>query len=278
MYKHKHVILRGVLHEHEKAEKGKVKWMTATLLRLDVTIAVDMTVVAVGVTVGVAVHVAVDMGHRGGLVAEVLLAVGIVGHHPGAALFSDLHLGLVALVVLCPDGGEEVDGEAEDVKGVDEGDDPLENGSDVAVLCLLRDTEDDAQADFNDDESKLDPERVGEDRVLAVVDTQALVLPADEDGTDNVANDEHSQEDLVKTVVVDVVEDGQENQTSCTGDGGDDAAPRVDLLPNRRVAVKLAGVTQVALEDESQVKRDDGHGAHCDEHGLKRLGADIYMC
>jgi hypothetical protein len=42
--------------------------------------------------------------------------------------------------------------------------------------------------------------------------------------------------------------------------------------------VKLAGVTQVALEDESQVKRDDGHGAHCDEHGLKRLGADIYMC
>lgn len=45
--------------------------------------------------------------------------------------------------------------------------------------------------------------------MLAVVDSQALILPADEDGADNVANDEYSQADVVHSVVVVVVVNGE---------------------------------------------------------------------
>lgn len=202
--------------------------------------------------------IAVDMGCAGcWLTAEVLLALSsTIAHGPwlGATLLSHLHLGLVTLVVLGADGGQEVDEEAEHVPGVYEGNDPFEYSGDIPVIVQLGNTENDAETDLSDDEGKLDPEGDAEDRVLAVVDSQALVLPANEDGAHNVPNDEDAQADVVHPVVVVVVVDGQEDQTNCTHDRCDCTKQRVDLLPDRRVARKLAGVTQVALKDEGEVK------------------------
>lgn len=54
--------------------------------------------------------------------------------------------------------------------------------------------------------------------MLTVMNTEALILPADEDGADDVANDEDSKEDVVETVVVPIIEDGEEDETGSTGD------------------------------------------------------------
>lgn len=111
--------------------------------------------------------------------------------------------------------------------------------------------------------------------MLAVVDSQALILPADEDRADNVANDEHSQADVVHAVVVVVVVDGEEDKTDSAYDRSNDTQQRVDLLPDRCVRRKLAGMAHVTLGDEGEVKGHNSHRGHGDEHGLKVLCTDI---
>lgn len=55
-------------------------------------------------------------------------------------------------------GRVEVDVEGEDVKGEDEGDDPLEHGAGVVVAREGARDEGDGEEDFDDDEGQLDPE------------------------------------------------------------------------------------------------------------------------
>jgi hypothetical protein len=90
-------------------------------------------------------------------------------------------------VVLRPYAGEQVDEEGKDVEGEDEGDEPLEDGGSVAVAGRVADAETDGHSDFDQDEGELDPEGDAEHAVVAVVDPEALVLCADEDGGDDVA-------------------------------------------------------------------------------------------
>jgi len=92
------------------------------------------------------------------------------------------------------------------------------------------------------DEGELHPEGDAEDRVLAVVDSKALVPPAGEDGADDVANNEHAQANVVHFVVVVVIVDREKDEANCTHDRSDDAYQRVDLLPDRCVGCKLAGM------------------------------------
>lgn len=94
----------------------------------------------------------------------------------------------------------------------------------------------------NNDEGELHPEGDAEDRVLAVVDSKALVPPAGEDGADDVANNEHPQADVVHSVVVVVIVDREKDEANCAHDRSDDAYQRVDLLPDRCVGRKLAGM------------------------------------
>lgn len=99
----------------------------------------------------------------------------------------ELGVRVAALVVLCADGGDEVDGEAPDVEGVDEGDDPFEDGGRVPPRLAVADAEADGHAELDDDEGELEPEGDAQDAVLSVVDSEALVFPADEDGREDVS-------------------------------------------------------------------------------------------
>ena len=126
-------------------------------------------------------------------------------------------------MVLATYGGQEIDEEAKHVPSVNEGNDPFEHSGYVPVVVLLSDPKDDTEADLSDYEGELDPKGDSEDRVLAVVDTQTLVLPTDEDCANNIANNEDSQADVVHPIVVVVVEDGEEDQTDCAYNSSDDA-------------------------------------------------------
>ncbi len=66
-------------------------------------------------------------------------------------------------------GGEEVDVEREDVKGEDEGDDPLEHGGGVGGLCEVAGCEGDGEDHLDDDKDELDPEGDAQDSVRAEV-------------------------------------------------------------------------------------------------------------
>lgn len=173
--------------------------------------------VAVGEVVGVATAVCVSVGVAIGLwyghlrvATVVLLAVcrAIWCSH-WTTLLQHLHLGLLGLVVLGARGGEEVDEEAGDVEAVDVRNGPLKDSSDVPNSLLRADAECDGQADFGDDEKQLDPEGDSQDGMLAVMDTQALVLPAYENSTDNVAYNKDSQENVVQRSIVFAIEDGE---------------------------------------------------------------------
>lgn len=111
--------------------------------------------------------------------------------------------------------------------------------------------------------------------MLAEVDAEALVLPANEDGTDDIAYDENSEEDVVQAVVVDAVEDGKEDEACAASDGGHDADAAIDFLPDGCVGREFTGMPQPSLKDEGNVKTDDGYGGHGDEEGLEALRADI---
>lgn len=126
------------------------------------------------------------------------------------------------------------------------------------------------------DEGELHPEGDAKDRVLAIVDSKALVLPTDEDGADDVADNEHAQADVMHSVVVVVIEDRKQDKANCAHDRSDDAYQRVDLLPDRCVGCKLAGVAQITLKDEGKIEGNNSDRGHSDEHGLEVLGTNIW--
>ena len=92
------------------------------------------------------------------------------------------------LRISCASCRQEVRYEAPDIEDVDQRDDPLEDSADVVVFVFLSDGEDNGERDFGEDEEQLDPEGDAQDAVFAEVDAEALVLGADEDGADNVAD------------------------------------------------------------------------------------------
>lgn len=71
------------------------------------------------------------------------------------------------------------------------------------------------------------------------------------------------------------VEDGEQNEARCAGNGRNDRTYAINLLPDRRVGGELAGVSQPALENEGEIEGDDGYGGHGNEEGFKPLCADI---
>lgn len=92
-------------------------------------------------------------------------------------------------IVLRPgvDRWEEVEDEAPHVEDVDECNNPLEDGGSIAMVSVAFHSEANDEADFDEDEGHLDPERCPEDSILTVVDPQSLVLCVDEDCRDDVS-------------------------------------------------------------------------------------------
>lgn len=72
-------------------------------------------------------------------------------------------------VILCADGGQQVNDKGKNVEGEDEGNDPFENGGHVCVVAPVGRHEDDGEDELDDDKCDLDPERDAEDLVMAVV-------------------------------------------------------------------------------------------------------------
>ena len=67
--------------------------------------------------------------------------------------------------------GQEINDETPDVKDVDQRYGPLQDRGAVVVSLVSHYAERDGEGQFNEDESKLDPEAVSEDAILAVVDS-----------------------------------------------------------------------------------------------------------
>lgn len=89
---------------------------------------------------------------------------------------------------MAPTGGQQIDEESEHVEGEDQSDDPFEDGRDVLVtVCEGGADEDDRQTELDEDEEELHPKGDAQDAMLAEVDTQALILGADENGGDDIA-------------------------------------------------------------------------------------------
>jgi hypothetical protein len=246
---------------------------------------------AIGVTVGgcsigvTAVRISicrVSIGRRLTRVSTEILSTlrgTITTTTPHAALLCMLHLRLVAVFVILvmAQEGQEVHIEAEDVEAVEECYGPLEHRRNVPNVLQGAHAKGDAHADLDDDEGELDPEGDAQDGVLAVVDSQALVLPTDKNCGHNVAEDEDAEEDVMQLGMPPGVKDGKKDQTGCADDGGDSRACGVDFLPVGGVLCELAGVSEVTLKDECEVECHDCGCRQCNEHWLQKVRANIYM-
>lgn len=179
--------------------------------------------------------------------------------------------------MLCAPGGQEIDEEAGDVEAIGKCNDPFQDSSNVPLVLLRANAKRNDETKFEDDEEELDPEGDAQNGFLTVMNTQALVFPADEDGTDDVTCNEDDKENVVQGVVSLAIENGEEDETGGTGDSGDGSAYGVQLLPIGRVWAEFVGVSQPSLENEGTVEcyyRDD---RHCNEHGLERVGTNILV-
>jgi hypothetical protein len=257
------------------------------LRRLGVAVSsVANVAIAVGVSVGVSVDMSVDSVcvsidgrriNRRGIAPEILLtfrrAITLTAH---TSLFRHLHFSLIALVALASNCREEIYKEAENIAAVNEGNTPLETRRHIPHVLLRTHAKRNNHAHLEYDECQLDPETVAQNAVFAVPYTQTLVLPANKDGTNDVAADKDAEEDVVQLVVALAVENGEEDQARGAGDGGDSGAARIHFLPDGGVGREFAGVAEVAFEEEGEGEGYDGDGGHGDEHGFQSVGADIY--
>lgn len=119
---------------------------------------------------------------------------------------------------------QKVDDKTPHIDDIDQCDDPLDDGAGIVLLLELCDSKSDRKTNFNEYEGELDPKARAQDAVFAEMDTEALVLGADEDGTDNIANNKDTKHGVVKSWVVSCVEDAEEDEACCTNDSCDDGA------------------------------------------------------
>lgn len=111
--------------------------------------------------------------------------------------------------------------------------------------------------------------------MLAVVDSQTLILPTNEDSANDITDNEDGKTYVVHPAVVLVVVNGEEDETDRAYNRSDCADSRVDLLPNGCILSEVADMTQVALENKGEIKGNNGDSGHGDEHGLEVLTANI---
>lgn len=184
-------------------------------------------------------------------------------------------LSAIVAVVLGVNSRVQVHIEREDVKAEDHRDDPFKDGRRVIFLVVTKHDERNSQADGDDNEGQLDPEGDGEYAVLGVVHAEALVLCADEDGGEEVADDEEPQEDVVHARVAGCVEDAQADEADGADQGPEYGEARQDLLAQGGVGNKTAAVAKPTVGEEGGVEEDGGDDAAGYEERLELAGADV---
>lgn len=137
--------------------------------------------------------------------------------------------------VLGVDGGPEIDDEGQDVKGKDESDNPLEDGGGILLVSGGEGTKQDDENELGGEEGELEPEGDSEKRVLAVLDSEALVFPTGADGRGQIAADEDDEESVMLDVMHPSVKDGEEDKTAAAETGEDDGQGREEFFGERAV-------------------------------------------
>lgn len=184
-------------------------------------------------------------------------------------------LGAVIAVMLGVHCWVQVHIKREDIKAKHHCNDPLEDSGRIVILVVTEDDEGNGQANGDENEHQLDPERDGEHAVLRVVYTQTLVLGANEDGRDEVANDEEAQKDVVQSGVTRCVKDGQANQTNGSNQGPENGEPREHFLAPGGVGHETAAVAEPAVREKRRIEEDGGEHAAGDEQWLELAGANV---
>ena len=87
------------------------------------------------------------------------------------------------------------------------------------MIRVAGDAKDDGEGDLYQYEGELVPERDPDDAVVAIMDAEALVLGAYEDGLDDEAADEEDQEAVVQIRVMVGIEDGEQDEPRRASDG-----------------------------------------------------------
>jgi hypothetical protein len=143
-----------------------------------------------------------------------------------------------------------------------------------------------SQAHFKQNEEQLHPEGNAQDAVLAVVDAEALILPANEDGGNDIASpktrqrtvpvevgtenlQEQNQESIMEVWMVESVENAKQNDARRSGNAGNNGQHRQHLLPPRSVVCQPTRMAQIPLEDKGQVQYHYRYGAHGNEERLQ---------
>lgn len=111
--------------------------------------------------------------------------------------------------------------------------------------------------------------------MVRVLDSQALVLPANKNGREQVAAHEEEQEEQVQVLVAVRVKDAQANKADGADDGEEDCEAIQNLLANGGVGYEAALVAEPAVGEEGEVEEDGGEDAAGDEEGLEVVGADV---
>ncbi|KXT18194.1 hypothetical protein AC579_7698 [Pseudocercospora musae] len=117
---------------------------------------------------------------------------------------------------------EEIDHETPLIEDVDERDDPFNDRGAIVVALVSQHTKRDRETKFNEDEGKLDPERVRKDSLVSVMDSQSLVLCADEDG--------RYYHRIVHVRIPSGIKDGEKNETCSTDNRSKRSADAQDLF------------------------------------------------
>lgn len=111
--------------------------------------------------------------------------------------------------------------------------------------------------------------------MVRVLDAQALVLPANEDGREQVAAHEEEQKEQVEVLVAVGVKDAETDEADGADDGEEDCEAVENLLADGGVGHEAALVAEPAVGKEGEVEEDGGEDAAGDEEGLEVVGADV---
>ena len=171
--------------------------------------------------------------------------------------------------------GRQVHREAQHPEREDERDDPLEDRGRVQPALAAAHAEAHGQPHLDQHEAQLEPEAGAQHAVLPVADPQALVLGAQEDRGEHVADDEQGEEDVVQARVPQGVEDGQADEADGAGDGAHDGRGAERRLHARGGRGEHAAVPQRAVGDEGRVEAERREHAAGDEQRLQVLRAHV---
>jgi hypothetical protein len=86
-----------------------------------------------------------------------------------------------------PHRWNKINRKAPNIKRINERDDPFAHGRRRVVFLIAEHAKGDGETELQEDEGEFYPEGDAQDAVLAVVDSETLVLPTDEDCGDDVA-------------------------------------------------------------------------------------------